>query len=137
MVEIDRILCPVDLSEFSRHALDHALALAKWYDAASRYVSGASPLPGLPDDAVLPPLRPDEMAEDVRRFCGLPITAPCGPAAVVVKEGTPARIGHRKGPSYHTRAGADRPAVGRTSGVGAVQNDSVSHRILQRVDSSA
>ncbi len=30
------------------------------------------------------------MAEDVRRFCGLPITAPCGPAAVVVKEGTPA-----------------------------------------------
>jgi hypothetical protein len=30
MVEINRILCPVDLSEFSRHALDHALALVPW-----------------------------------------------------------------------------------------------------------
>ena len=28
MVNIDRILCPVDLSDFSHHALRHALALA-------------------------------------------------------------------------------------------------------------
>jgi nucleotide-binding universal stress UspA family protein len=32
-VEIRRILCPVDFSEASRHALEHALVLAKWYEA--------------------------------------------------------------------------------------------------------
>src|SRR5262249_21906578 len=33
MIEITRILCPVDLSEISRRALEHATALARWYDA--------------------------------------------------------------------------------------------------------
>jgi CPA2 family monovalent cation:H+ antiporter-2 len=31
MVEIRRILCPIDFSQTSRHALDHAVAIAKWY----------------------------------------------------------------------------------------------------------
>lgn len=31
MIEIQRILCPVDFSEYSRHALDHAAAIARWY----------------------------------------------------------------------------------------------------------
>ena len=33
MVNITRMLCPVDLSQFSRDALHHALALARWYEA--------------------------------------------------------------------------------------------------------
>jgi hypothetical protein len=33
MPAITRILCPVDLSDFSRHALDHAVALARQYQA--------------------------------------------------------------------------------------------------------
>jgi nucleotide-binding universal stress UspA family protein len=33
MVTVSRILCPIDLSEFSRRALSHALALAGWYEA--------------------------------------------------------------------------------------------------------
>ena len=33
MTNIQRILCPVDFSEFSRHALDYAVAIARWYDA--------------------------------------------------------------------------------------------------------
>lgn len=33
MVHIRRILCPVDFSDFSRRALDHALVLAHWYKA--------------------------------------------------------------------------------------------------------
>jgi nucleotide-binding universal stress UspA family protein len=33
MVVIDRILCPVDLSDVSRHALQHAAAIARWYEA--------------------------------------------------------------------------------------------------------
>ena len=31
MVKIGRILCPVDFSDFSRRALDHAIAVARWY----------------------------------------------------------------------------------------------------------
>jgi nucleotide-binding universal stress UspA family protein len=33
MIRIQQILCPVDFSEFSCHALDHAAAIARWYDA--------------------------------------------------------------------------------------------------------
>lgn len=33
MIRIARILCPVDLSETSQHALDHAAAIASWYEA--------------------------------------------------------------------------------------------------------
>ena len=31
MIEIQRILCPVDFSDYARHALDHAAAIARWY----------------------------------------------------------------------------------------------------------
>ena len=30
---IERILCPIDFSDISRHALEHAAAIAKWYEA--------------------------------------------------------------------------------------------------------
>ena len=33
MIEIKRILCPTDFSDFSRRAFDHAVALARWYDS--------------------------------------------------------------------------------------------------------
>jgi nucleotide-binding universal stress UspA family protein len=33
MVDIRRILCPIDFSDVSRHALEHASAIAKWYEA--------------------------------------------------------------------------------------------------------
>lgn len=33
MLHIAQLLCPVDFSDFSRHALDHAAALARWYGA--------------------------------------------------------------------------------------------------------
>ena len=33
MVEIREILCPTDFSETSKKALDHATAIAKWYDS--------------------------------------------------------------------------------------------------------
>jgi len=31
MIEIRKILCPIDFSDFSERALEHALVLAKWY----------------------------------------------------------------------------------------------------------
>src|SRR5439155_25387741 len=33
MREINRILCPVDVSDMSRHAIEHAAVLARWYQA--------------------------------------------------------------------------------------------------------
>lgn len=33
MTEFRRILCPVDFSDASRHALDHAIAIAGWYES--------------------------------------------------------------------------------------------------------
>lgn len=33
MIELREILCPVDFSESSRHALAHAVVLAKWYES--------------------------------------------------------------------------------------------------------
>jgi len=34
MVPLTRILCPIDFSDASRHALDHALVVAQWYEAS-------------------------------------------------------------------------------------------------------
>jgi nucleotide-binding universal stress UspA family protein len=31
MIRIAHLLCPVDFSEISRRALDHAAAIARWY----------------------------------------------------------------------------------------------------------
>ena len=33
MIEITRILCPLDFSEFSRHAFEQAIVLARWYES--------------------------------------------------------------------------------------------------------
>ena len=54
MVDIRNILCPIDFSDFSRHALDHAVALAKWYESTVTvlHVCAAAPVvayaPGTP-----------------------------------------------------------------------------------------
>ena len=44
MVEIRRILCPIDFSDFSRRAFDHAVAIARWYESTITvlYVSASS-----------------------------------------------------------------------------------------------
>ncbi len=58
MSEIKRILCPVDFSDDSRHALDHAVAIARWYDSTIRllHVCTAVPVaayaPGTPNPSV-------------------------------------------------------------------------------------
>lgn len=33
MIDIREILCPIDFSDFSRRALDHAVRIAQWYDS--------------------------------------------------------------------------------------------------------
>lgn len=98
MVEIKRILCPVDLSEFSHHALDHARALAQWYEADITVLHvftvpvPFTPTPGMAE--AYPPLpipQPQEIAEEVRGFVGLRENRQDARTNVVVVEGTPAR----------------------------------------------
>ena len=45
MVKVNRILCPVDLSDCSRAALQHALALARWYEAKVTVLHVFRPVP--------------------------------------------------------------------------------------------
>jgi nucleotide-binding universal stress UspA family protein len=66
MIEIARILCPVDFSEFSRHAVDHALAIAHWYGARVTALHVIPPVAtAIPagDAGIYPPLvlTPDEL----------------------------------------------------------------------------
>ncbi|RPH60903.1 MAG: universal stress protein [Acidobacteria bacterium] len=71
MIDIKRILCPVDFSEFSRHALEHAVMLARWYDSTVT-VFHAYPLATLPmifagdpsGSAVSPTSTPGELREE-------------------------------------------------------------------------
>jgi nucleotide-binding universal stress UspA family protein len=57
MITIKHILCPTDFSEYSRHALHHATAMAKWYRAALTllHVQPAMAIPAGPPE-VLPTL---------------------------------------------------------------------------------
>lgn len=78
MIEIKRILCPVDFSECSRHALDYAVAMARWYEAhvTALHVFTNWPLanmiPSLSSEVRQPgPLKEidrDELIRQVRRF---------------------------------------------------------------------
>ena len=49
MIEIKRVLCPVDFSECSRRAFARAVALARWYQAQLTVLHvAANPLVDLP-----------------------------------------------------------------------------------------
>ena len=44
MIELNRILCPVDLSVFSERALRYAMKLAAWYGARLQVLHVMPPL---------------------------------------------------------------------------------------------
>jgi nucleotide-binding universal stress UspA family protein len=98
MVTISRVLCPVDLSEFSRDALRHALALAKSYEAEVTvcHIYSAPqpilPVPGMPGNVpLLPSVQPDEISERVRRFCASSLQDGGASVEIVVREGDAAK----------------------------------------------
>jgi nucleotide-binding universal stress UspA family protein len=83
MIEPQRILCPIDLSPFSRGALAYAASMAHWYRGQVTALHVTSPR--------LPPLSalevPVEPAEIVRRFVA-PIARTVGVSIeVIVREG--------------------------------------------------
>ena len=94
MVRVGRILCAVDFSDFSRDALHHGVALAKWYSAQLTVLHVYQPLGavrGLPGEAFLPPATPDQMADEVRRFCAPLLASSEHRAEILVREGNPAQ----------------------------------------------
>lgn len=58
MIDIKRILCPADFSEFSRRALDYAVALARWYNSTITVLHVATPAPAA---AVAPYVGPEAL----------------------------------------------------------------------------
>lgn len=96
LVDIRRILCPIDFSDASRHALEYAVASARWYgaqiillhtyDAPQPWVP-APPMPG--PVSLFPPTQPQDIIEEVRRFASSVTTD--SPPEIVVTEGRPAK----------------------------------------------
>ena len=77
MIEISRILCPIDFSEASRRALEHAVAFARWYEAkvVAFHVSSSQPLPVVGSEfggyatALPPAVKAEDVIEEAKRFC--------------------------------------------------------------------
>jgi nucleotide-binding universal stress UspA family protein len=93
MADITRILCPIDLSPASLRALEHALALARWYEATlvAFHVFSPQPLPMATEFGgyvpAPPPRHEQEIIEEVRRFAQ-PVAGSI-PFEIVVREGNP------------------------------------------------
>ena len=76
MIEIRRILCPVDFSDQSRRALDHAIAIARLYGAEVTVLHVFSPAAMTPVGAapvvfepmVLVPVAREQLAADIEAF---------------------------------------------------------------------
>jgi nucleotide-binding universal stress UspA family protein len=78
MAEVTHILCPIDFSDHSRHALEHAVAFATWYSARITAmhvpVGFAAAAPGIDApvaDAAVPamlPTRPEDLLDELRAF---------------------------------------------------------------------
>ena len=97
MVTINRILCAIDFSEHSRRALDHAVAIARWYEASVTVVYVFSPAPvaavgpGMTafQPIVLTDLDYERLRNDVQSFAAAE-GAPGVAIDTVLREGFPA-----------------------------------------------
>lgn len=86
------IVCPVDFSSFSSHALAHAAALAAWYRAGLTIVHVWAPAamvrPGDLPVAILVPEEREELLERLRTLAG-PLVAKGIKAVPLLREGSP------------------------------------------------
>lgn len=95
MISIRRILCPVDFSDASRGALEHAAALARWHEARLTVlhvvplVPTTLTFPPAISAATMEPVRPEVFRDELRRFVA-PVSETV-PADTVVMSGDPAR----------------------------------------------
>jgi nucleotide-binding universal stress UspA family protein len=96
MISVRRILCPVDFSDLSRHALAHAAVLARWYEAelVTLYATPLAPdVPPLPMrmSSVLAPFDARAMAGELQAFAG-PVTEGVARVQKIVRPGAAALV---------------------------------------------
>ena len=100
MRQVKQILCPVDLSNESRHAVEHALVIARWYKKSITALHVFNPLVIPSTDVTLvggvPPVLTEEEIKDASdEVTACFASAPGGyagvPLDVVVESGPPAR----------------------------------------------
>jgi nucleotide-binding universal stress UspA family protein len=98
MLDIKRIICAVDFSEFSERALEHALTIARWYDAVVTVLHVVDMRVEAPVGAPLAPialapvplttLAPDQAAVQLRQLVEA-VATPGVTVETVVLEGRP------------------------------------------------
>ena len=95
MIEIRRILCPIDFSDYSRRALDHAVAIARWYGSTITVLHVFAPVPvttfgpGVFETFALPGADRGQLLADTNRFIESEI-APGMAIEAAIREGNPA-----------------------------------------------
>ena len=96
MIEIKSLLCPVDFSDFSRRALAHAVALAKWYKAELTLLHVAPSIPPplayseVPSPLAISNLSTEQLQKDLDLWADTARTAGV-PVTVIVTTGEPVR----------------------------------------------
>lgn len=96
MIEIRHILCPIDFSDASRRAFDHAMAIARWSGArvtlfhvvSPPTTTGASPDAHMVPSSGALPTDHDTLRQEMRQFLEVPST-PRGDVDLLVREGPP------------------------------------------------
>ena len=94
MIDLRRILCPIDFSDHSRRAVDHAVAIARWYEStvtalhvfALAPITSYGPGPVFFEPIVLTPADRDRLLADTRAFVEAE-SAPGVTIEAVVREG--------------------------------------------------
>ena len=139
MVSIKHILCPVDFSDSSRHALAHAVALAAWYEARLTVIHVFVQMPVVDVAAPLQPfgmtpvaltsMDRDHLLSVLRRFA-TPLSGSV-PLDVVLLEAPDARS---EIVAHAGVAGADMLVMGAhgRSGVERLLLGSVTEKVLRR-----
>jgi nucleotide-binding universal stress UspA family protein len=140
MIEIARILCPVDFSECSRRALQHALATARWYGSRVTvlYVPPYFPaIDVIPSLTVEPAQQLERVAGDHRRAEDMinALIAEAGPGTVPVDRiVAEAPAVHREVLDQARALGADLIVLGShgRSGFDRLVLGSVAEKVLRK-----
>jgi nucleotide-binding universal stress UspA family protein len=136
MIDLQRILCPIDFSDCSRRALDHAVAMARWYkatitavhvDSSIEIASFPAPMVGIP--ATWKISNQAELLTNLQRFVEAE-SAPGISIKAVVREG-PAVAGILE---QAAATGADLIVMGThgTSGFEHLVLGSVTEKVLRK-----